>query len=193
LIAQESDLQFTWCGGRPDKCEAVECPVLEDDRETGDLVIIEIQNNPSGEDDLREYVELYNPNSVPVSLDGWVLQDCGAHQAILQGQIEGQSYKVIARSTNQGENGGVNADLEMQDLFLPNGYGSVILFNQEGTLIDQVRYAPGGEDGWPERRSGEALELMEPASNNQLGSSWTAGRQSYGDGGKGSPGRAYRD
>jgi hypothetical protein len=31
LIAQESDLQFTWCGGRPDKCEAVECPVLEDD------------------------------------------------------------------------------------------------------------------------------------------------------------------
>ena len=191
LIAQESDLQATWCGGRPDKCEAQECPVLEDDRETGEVIITEIQNNPRGEDDQREYVELYNPNSTPVSLDGWILQDCGAHQGQLSGQIQPQSYLVVARSTNRQENGGVEASLEMGDLFLPNGYGSVLLFNQEGTLIDQVRYAPGGEEGWPERRPGQSLELMEPASNNQLGSSWTYGQQSYGDGGDGSPGRPF--
>ena len=59
-------------------------------------------------------------------------------------------------------------------------------------LVDQVRYAPGGEDGWPDRRPGQAAELLEPAGDNRDGAGWVAGRDEYGDGGQGTPGRATR-
>ena len=68
---------------------------------------------------------------------------------------------------------------------------SVLLFNQNDVLVDQVRYEPGGE-AWPSRRPGEALELLEPAADNRDGAAWIAGEDSYGDGGKGSPGRSTR-
>jgi hypothetical protein len=80
----------------------------------------------------------------------------------------------------------------MGTLFLPNGYGNVLLFDNNNALVDQVRYAPSGAEGWPVYASGESLELMEPASDNRLGESWAAGRSSYGDGGDGTPGAAYR-
>ena len=191
LLAAEDDLEVLRCGGQPDKCEISECRVEVDTPEAGAVIITEIQNNPNGEDDLREYIELYNPHSSPISIDGWVLQDCGDRSVTLSGDIEARSHYVIASSMNRQENGGVDAQAELGDLFLPNGYGSVLLFDQNDVLVDQVRYTPGGE-GWPDRRSGQALELIEPAADNRDGASWVAGEDSYGEGGKGSPGRATR-
>jgi len=191
LLRSEADLELQRCGGLPDKCEASECPALPDAQESGTLVITEIQSNPRREDETREYVELYNPSPNPISVSGWRLQDCAGHTAPLTGSIEPRSHWVIAQSLNESENGGVRAQAEMGELFLPNGYGSLLLFDDQGTLVDQVRYAPGGEEGWPFRDPGESLELIEPASDNRLGASWAAGRDSYGDGGDGSPGRAY--
>ena len=191
LLASAEDLDVIRCGGQPDKCETSECRVETDAIETGRIIITEIQNNPNGEDDLREYVELFNPNASPVDINGWTLQDCGDRVANLSGQIPGRGHFVVARSLNRGENGGVDAQAEMGDLFLPNGYGSVLLFDQNEVLVDQVRYEPGGES-WPNRRPGEALELLEPAADNRDGAAWVAADDSYGDGGKGSPGRATR-
>jgi|GEM_PF-1833301 len=191
LLRTEEDLTLQHCGGLPDKCEASECPVLPDAQESGTLVITEIQSNPRREDATREYIELYNPSPNPVSVSGWRLQDCAGHTANLSGSIQAREHWVIAQSLNRNENGGVNAQAEMGELFLPNGYGSLLLFDEQGTLVDQVRYAPGGEEGWPSRETGESLELIEPASDNRLGASWTAARESYGDGGDGTPGRAY--
>lgn len=187
----DGDFVITFCGGVPDKCEASECVVLPDARESGRVIVTEIQNNPSGEDELREYVELYNPSSSAIELAGWTLQDCGARTAQLTGQIEARGYFVVARNRDRDLNGGVGAQAEMGDLFLPNGYGSVILFDAEGTLVDQVRYAASGE-GWPDRAPGASLELIEPASDNNDGASWTAGEDRYGEGGRGTPGAAYR-
>ena len=51
-----------------------------------------------------------------------------------------RGHFVVARSLNRRENGGVDAQAEMGDLFLPNGYGSVLLFDQNDSLVDQVRY-----------------------------------------------------
>ena len=185
------DIDIVGCGGLPDKCEASECPVELTESEVGTLVITEIQSNPRGEDEQREYVELYNPNANAVMINGWRLQDCAGNTAQLSGTIEGRAHWVIARSLNRDLNGGVRAQSEMGELFLPNNYGSLLLFNSQNELVDQVRYAPGGEEGWPYREPGEALELVEPASDNRLGSSWATGRDSYGDGGNGTPGRAY--
>ena len=191
LVGMEGDLSSINCGGIPDKCEASECRVEVDAPESGQVIITEIQNNPNGEDELREYVELFNPNATPVSITGWTLQSCSDQSTTLQGEIPARGHYVVASSLDRQANGGVDAQAELGELFLPNGYGSVLLFNAADMLVDQVRYAPGGE-GWPTRRSGEALELLEPAADNRDGAAWVAGDRSYGDGGKGSPGEATR-
>jgi hypothetical protein len=187
----DADLQVIACGGVPDKCEADECPVLPDAVETGRVVITEFQNNPSGDDSLREYFELYNPGPGAVDLTGWRVQDCAGNRVDLAGNIEARGFHVRARSVNRGENGGVRAQGDMGMLFLPNGYGSLLVFDGQGNLVDQVRYAPG-EDGWPRRSAGEAAELPEPAADNRQGASWVAAENEYGEGGKGSPGAAWR-
>lgn len=186
----DADIDAVHCGGLPDKCEADECPVTPEDPETGRLIVTEFQNNPRGDDSFREYVELYNPNAQALDLTGWWLQDCAGNRADLQGQVPPRGYHVRARSTNRGENGGVVANGDMGEFFLPNGYGSILLFDADGGLVDQIRYAPGGEEGWPERRPGQSAELLEPASDNNAGASWVAGRDDYGDGGQGTPGEA---
>lgn len=188
----DADIETVDCGGLPDKCEAEECPVMVGDAETGRVIITEFQNNPAGDDNLREYVELYNPNAQPQPLAGWWMQDCGGNRVDLQGQIPARGYHVRARSTNRDLNGGVAANGDMGDFFLPNGYGSILLYNEQGDLVDQVRYAPGGEEGWPDRRPGQAAELLEPAGDNNDGAAWVAGRDEYGEGGSGTPGRATR-
>ncbi len=187
------DLQIIDCGGPMDKCDADECSVPADALENGKLIITEIQVDPAGDDNLREFVELYNPNPTPVVIDGWRLEDCGKKGTTLSGTVEGRGYFVAARSLNRNENGGVRAQSLMGDLFLPNGPGSVLVFDQNNVLVDQVRYEPSDAmTGWPARRSGESLELVEPASDNRIGASWDVGQDSYGDGGKGSPGASFR-
>lgn len=188
----DGDIVATDCGGLPDKCEADECPVMPEDPETGRLIITEFQNNPAGDDAEREYVEIYNPNPQPVDVNGWRLQDCAGNTLNMTGSIASREYHVRARSTNRNANGGVPADGDMGEFFLPNGYGSILIFDADDQLVDQVRYAPGGEEGWPDRRPGQAAELLEPAGDNRDGAGWVAGRDEYGEGGRGTPGRATR-
>lgn len=186
LPRSNADFDPIACGGLPDKCEAAECPVPPDAEETGALVVTEIQNNPRGADSDREFVEIYNPTGQTIDLTGWWLQDCGGRRAPLSGEIAARDLLVLAASTNRDANGGVRADLPMGDLFLPNGFGSVLIFDADDRLVDQVRYEPG--DPWPDRAPGESLELEDPGSDNRIGENWVKGRDGYGEGGDGTPG-----
>ncbi|MEZ4475314.1 MAG: lamin tail domain-containing protein [bacterium] len=191
LPRSDADLTVITCGGVPDKCEADDCPVTPDAAETGRLIITEFQNNPSGDDSLREYFEIYNPGPGSVDLAGYWAQDCAGNRVDLGGMVAARGYHVRAASVNRAENGGVRADGPMGDMFLPNGYGSILIFDPAGSLVDQVRYTPGDE-GWPRRDPGEAAELPEPAADNRAGASWVAASRDYGEGGQGTPGEAYR-
>ena len=186
LPRDNSDMGVLACGGQPDKCEEAECPVAVDAVETGALVVTEIQNNPRGSDTEREFVELHNPGDAAVDLTGWWVQDCGGRRAPLYGEIGRHGMLVLAANTHEDQNGGVPADLPMGDLFLPNGYGSVLIFDADERLVDQVRYEP--VDPWPARDPGETLELKAPNLDNRVGGSWEKGSRSYGDGGDGTPG-----
>lgn len=187
-----ADIDLVYCGGLPDKCDANDCPAAPDAVESGRLVITEIQNNPVGDDRFREYLELYNPGPEAVDLAGWRVQDCAGHRAPLAGRLDAGDYFVVGRSLDRRENGGVRVDALMGDLFLPNGYGSLLVYDADGVLVDQVRYAPSG-DGWPRRDPGEAAELLDTESDNRLGASWRAAGREYGEGGSGSPGAATRN
>ena len=184
----DADIALVRCGGIPDKCEATECPVPEDAPESGRLIITEIQDNPEGDDQSREFVEVYNPGPDAIVLDGWSVRDCSERGVALQGRLAAGRYHVIAASDDPDENGGLDADGLMGDLFLPNGFGEVLVYDPDGALSDQVRYRVG--EGWPERQGGRSLELPEPAADNMSGGSWRAGQERYGDGGRGSPGEA---
>jgi len=189
LLARDgADIEAIPCFGAPDKCEEAACPVTEDAEESGALVISEVQNNPIGSDQTREYLELTNPGGAAVDLTGWRVQDCGGNTAALSGSLGPGASLVVGGSLDVSEAGGARADVLLGDLFLPNGFGSVLVFDDRGALVDQVRYAP--EAPFPRRDPGHALELNALGSDNRAGASWREADTRYGEAGFGSPGRA---
>ena len=93
---------------------------------------------------------------------------------------------MIAGSTSREQNGGINADMNLSDLSLPNGNGSLLLIDDQEQLVDQVRYLD--EAPWPVREDGESLEVLTLTGDNSNGAVWRAGRVEYGEGGWGTPG-----
>ncbi len=188
LTRDPADIEAIPCFGAPDKCEEAACPVAEDAEESGTLVISEIQNNPTGSDQTREYLELTNPGAVAVDLTGWRVQDCGGNTAALSGSLRPGDALVVGGSLDVSEAGGATVDALLGDLFLPNGFGSVLVFDDRGALVDQVRYAPDAP--FPRRDPGHALELNALDQDNRAGASWREADTRYGEAGFGSPGRA---
>ena len=186
----DQDLRVTACGGVPDKCDAAECIFEIGAIETGQLMITEIQDDPRGADGPREYVELYNGSAEAVDLSGWRLQNCTDMSVALSGRVEPGGYYVVAGSLSRNENGGINADLELSGLNLPNGKGSLLLIDAEGALVDQVRYDDATP--WPVREDGESLEVLTLTGDNSNGAVWRPGTSEYGDGGWGTPGQPNR-
>ena len=189
-----NDIDAVACGGTPDKCESAECAVELDAEETGEIVITEIQNNPRGSDDDREYVELYNPSTRAVDLDGWTLRTCSGLSTPLSNRLEPFEYFVAVKSLDRDANGGVRGQITLGEIFLSNDFGDVLVFDANERLVDQVRYEPGGDDSaWPMRDPGVSLQLIEAAADNRDPAAWDANRENeYGDGGWGTPGGAIR-
>ena len=169
----DADIRKVHCGGIPDKCDATECVVEVSALETGELVITEIQDDPRGPDGPREFVELYNPGPSSINLNGWWLQDCSDRRVDLSGQLAAGRYHVIAGDRRENENGGVDADGELGEIQIPNGSGSLLVFNASSQLVDQVRY--DDEAPWPRRETGQSLELTSHRADNGNGAVWRAG------------------
>ena len=95
----------------------------------GAVVINEIHYDPfKSADDKGEWIELYNPGSAAVVLDGYKLVDKGANEHIIGSlTIAPNDYIVLARSGDKSVNGGVDADYVYGDSYvLANGGDSVI-------------------------------------------------------------------
>lgn len=183
----DGDIAWVHCGGVPDKCEAAECGAELGAPETRALIVTEIMDDPRGMDAEREWLELYNPGPGALDLAGWRLESCNGQRAALSGRVPANSRIVVAASLDEEVNGGVEADLRLDGLTLANGEGSVLVFDADEQLVDQVRYST--EAPWPLRQSGQSLELTAPAADNSNGAAWQAGRRDYGPGGQGTPGR----
>ena len=48
-----------------------------------------------------EWIELFNPNEVPISLEGWQLGDGGDISILLEGTISPAGYFLLERSDDQ--------------------------------------------------------------------------------------------
>jgi hypothetical protein len=159
--------------------------------ETGSVVINEIMYNAPAEANSGDWIELYNPQSVSQDISRWILEDeDDTHQfSIPQGTVvQPLGYWVLCADENAFN--AVYPNVENVTGGIPFGFGKndqVRLFARTGQPVDSVAY--DNNDPWPGEADGKgySLELISPASDNSLPSSWA---KSIPIGG--SPGRANR-
>ncbi|MBU0713039.1 lamin tail domain-containing protein [bacterium] len=145
-----------------------------------EVIINEIMYNSSGTD--VEFVELYNKSSASVSLAGWyILDDNDSHShCLLGGNLAAGAYLVIAGNlslfhTTYPNVSNINTndfDSGTDAWSLGNSGDAVRLFNSSNQLQDIVEYSDGGS--WPGSADGDgpSLELLNPALDNSLPTSW---------------------
>ncbi len=100
------------------------------------IIINELLPNPSGEEKIREFIELYNPNKEDVNLTGWQLEDASktGHYDIMNNIIiPPKGFWVVYRSDFK---------------FALNNSGSetVKLIAPNGKIVDEVSYQGSKED-----------------------------------------------
>ncbi|MFH0793014.1 MAG: hypothetical protein V2A74_03165 [bacterium] len=111
-----------------------------------------------------QFIELYNPYPVALSLQGWSLS-VGGGRIPLEGTIAAQGYVIVTDDYNESTdsapeddeknygslydifgvvpNGGDRKLLERPSLNIPDDSGTIVLSNQQGDLVDYVRYSNG--------------------------------------------------
>ena len=146
------------------------------------LVINEINYNPieSGTD-TTEFIELLNMEAAAVDLSGYAFS-AGVDFTFPSGAMVGANeYLVVAFDSAAFHNTyGFAPDFVWTSGALSNGGEAVAIATSMGTLVDSVNFddiAP-----WPTEPDGfgPTLELIDPASDNNLAENWQA---SYIDGG----------
>ncbi len=167
---------------------------------TGDIIITEILNNATGDDDSKEWFEVYNTSTSDVDMENWIISDEGSNSFTINGSliVPAQSYLVLGEETDTSINGGAPVDYAWgsdTNFTLGNGDDEVIIscgFDSNGDpeIIDMVAYDNG--DTFPDE-SGYSMQLLPDAytsSDNDDGTNWVASASTYGDNGDyGTPGQ----
>ena len=153
--------------------------------DTGDIIITEILNNATGDDDSKEWFEVYNTSTSDIDMENWIISDEGSNSFTINGSliVSAQSYLVLGEETDTSINGGAPVDYAWgtdTNFTLGNGDDEVII-SCGGNIIDMVAYDNG--DTFPDE-SGYSMQLLPDAytsSDNDDGTNWVASASSYGD------------
>jgi cysteine-rich repeat protein len=162
------------------------------------VIFSEIMNNASsGSSDNGEWVELYNPASAEVDLNGWTLQYKSVKHVIKTAggktTIAGHGFLVLGRSGDLSKNGGAPVDYVYGTAWqMANDTGTLMLLMPDGTVVDGVTYA--NKAPWPISKQGTSAQLSAnnmSATDNDSGTAWCLSKTTYGTIGKlGTPGQA---
>ncbi len=131
-----------------------------------------------------QFVELYNPSATEaVDLSGWTLS--GSVAATIQpGTVilpHGTMTFVANDPSFRATYGGLVLVGGTFTGVLP-GTGTLTLTRADATVANTVSY---GGAGWPDTSTGQSMELVDPTSDNTLGTSWAGSVRAAG-----SPGAA---
>lgn len=96
------------------------------------IVISEVLPNPSTDESLDEFIEVYNASTTTVDLTGWLLSDATTKTYTLSGSLSGGHYLAVYRSDS--------------NIALNNTGDVVELFHPNGTLTDNVEYTESAKD-----------------------------------------------
>lgn len=161
----------------------------------GDIIITEFMPNPSGSDDNKEYLEIYNRTDQPVNLEGWILgSDPPRFNRALPAIVAPPNgYLVLASNSSPSFNclGGVPVAYAFGNVFNLRNTTDVLYLAlppaMGGAVVDSVNYAAGAWPFW----SGRAAELKLQAYDavaNDAPHNWMPGSRTFGCGDHGSPG-----
>lgn len=98
----------------------------QDELETGLIFINEVHANPEGDEVTEEFIELYNPGSVSINLNQWILEDASKPFIIENLAIQAQEYVTLYR--------------EQTSLGLNNSGESLTLIDPFGAVIDSMNF-----------------------------------------------------
>ncbi len=144
-----------------------------------DIVINEIMADPPSNQRDGEFVELYNRGSQPVNVGGWKLKEAVNFTIPAGTTIQPGGYLVIGANVAylNANYSGLTA-LGNWDGQLSNNGEMLKLDDENGNLVNAVDYRFGGE--WPELAAGNgsSLELINPNTDNSVGSAWKDSNES---------------
>lgn len=170
--------------GKPPQQDQGPPPAME-------LVITEIMANPSAVwDSYGEWIELYNPTSKQLNINGWTLRDDGQDKHVIAHSgplyVPARGYLVLGMNANKVLNGGVNVAYAYQNFFLANSADEVYLVNAKGQTMAVVRYDKS--KGFP-IVDGASMSLRLPNLDGKVGANWCeeSGPWAGSQGDKGSP------
>ncbi|MBO6584515.1 MAG: lamin tail domain-containing protein [Gracilimonas sp.] len=167
-------------GTTPVEIEAAFQPVVNDE-----IVINEINYNPSDDFDAGDWIELYNYSETTIDLSGWVYKDeDDEHEFVIPNgtSIASGGYLVITNDTAAFKQLHPNAEFVKgeADFGLSGSGDQVRIFNPNNSLIDFVEY--NDEEPWPLEADGNGatLALIDYELDNSLAESWMASKETGG-------------
>ncbi|MGB5983051.1 MAG: lamin tail domain-containing protein [Nonlabens sp.] len=157
----------------------------------GDLIVTEIMFDPaSGDEEDREWFEVYNTTNSPIDMNGWTLGDnsSGSRDHVISSMnpviVPANSYAVLVYLENTTFNPGItnaiyeygsgtpqSADTDLLRFNNESTYSGtggstnddgVELIAPDGTSIDSVEYGFGynGLNAWPDQGASEAVSYQ---------------------------------
>ena len=186
LDAVSNDDGLNWCpsyappyGSGPDTgtpgAPNSPCTVFGSGAVAGDLVITEVMQSPSGDDENKEWFEVKNTTGSSIDLQGWTVSDDGGTPQIITESvvIPGNGYAVIGNTYDPLLNGGLAVDLALYTwLNLGNESDDVSIESPEGTEIDWVAWDDGATFPDPLAASMSLDPGSTGASLNDVGANW---------------------
>jgi len=122
------------------------------------VVFNEIHYQPSTEGTRREWIELENQLSVDVDISGWSIQEDARFRFPEGSVIFARAQLVIARDPDwlRSTSGGTNVMGPLEGS-LPDTQGRLVLRNNHGRLMDEIRYS--ASTPWPASAAGQGASL----------------------------------
>lgn len=141
------------------------------------VVINEIHYNPDpGADTSYEFFELHNTGAAAVDLGGWMITSGVVHTFAAGTSLPADGYLVVAKLAATYTSAPFNlvGVVQWTSGDLNNGGETVTLVDASAVVMDTVPYDDGG--CWPLDPDGQgpSLELLDPAQDNSLCTSWAA-------------------
>ncbi|MFT5409295.1 MAG: hypothetical protein ACI9NC_002016, partial [Verrucomicrobiales bacterium] len=136
------------------------------------VVINEVHYDAAPKTERAEFVELFNAGDVAVDLSAWQLEGVGGYIFPNSTTLSAGAFLVVAEDVaTMLSKFGVTTTHEYAGK-LSVGGDDLRLLDAGGLEIDRVNYSAGFP--WPTaaRGGGSSMELIHPALDNDLGSSW---------------------
>jgi hypothetical protein len=138
----------------------------------GAVIINEIHHDPDVKTELAEFIELHNTGTEPVDLSGWVIEDAVVFTFPDGSKIGDGGFVVVTHNPAQFKAKFGGSPLGPWLGKLDNDGERVELRNDNGQLVDRVRYRLGFP--WPivGDSPGYSIELIHPDLDNNDGHNW---------------------